>query len=106
MNPSDRTRTMHNLLFMSSPDHVDAVRSRIYGGEDTEAEKQRVNFVKSCAGAGVIDSEAYDGFVAALQGRGWLPPKPDLEPNPDGAGKIGRWRLTAKGRTESADYLS
>jgi len=48
---------------------------------------------------------AYDGFVAAMQGRGWLPIEPEFEPNPDGEGKIGRWRLTDKGRVEAGDLI-
>lgn len=69
------------------------------------ADPTRSTMSACCASEGVIDCPAYDGFVAALQGRGWLPPKPDLEPNPDGEGKIGRWRLTDKGRDESAEFL-
>ena len=41
-------------------------------------------------------------WVAALQARGWLAPSPELEPNPDGPGKVGRWRLTDVGRAEWA----
>jgi antirestriction protein ArdC len=55
--------------------------------------------------AGVVDCPAYDGFVAALQGRGWLPLEPELDGNPDGEGKIGRWRLTDKGRVEAVDLI-
>lgn len=77
------------------------VRCRVYGGTD-DADDERVAFVKSLAGGGVIDCPAYDPWVAALQERGWLPLTPELEPNPEGEGKVGRWRLTDKGRDEWA----
>ncbi len=76
-------------------------RCRIYGGED-DAERERAAFLDQLAGAGVIDCPAIDPWVAALQGRGWLPATPALEPNPEGEGKIGRWTLTDKGRAELA----
>ena len=87
-----------------SDDHVlipmdagepEAFRCRIYGAaEDSEDEAKRRAF----AGPGVIDCPAIDPWTAALQARGWLPAQPELEANPDGPGKIGRWRLTSKGR--------
>jgi hypothetical protein len=78
-------------------------RCRIYGvAEDPEAEAARREFVAQLAGPGVIDCPAIDPWVCALQARGWLRAQPELEPNPDGPGKIGRWRLTAKGREEWA----
>lgn len=77
-------------------DDPEEVRCRVYGGEDGEAE--RVSFMHALAGPGVIDCPAYDGWVVALRERGWLPAEP--EPNPDGPGRIGRWRLTAKGHDE------
>jgi len=96
---------MHTLLFMGSEDHVDDVRCRIYG-DDTDAQHNyRVSFLRSCAGEGVIDCPAYDGFVAALQKKGWLPPCPELEPNPEGKGRIARWRLTDIGRSEAAEFI-
>ena len=93
---------MHTLYFMGQEDHEDPVRCRIYGGGDDADDQRRVAFVTALAGRGVIDCPAYDDWVAALQARGWLPPTPDLEPNPDGPGKIGRWLLTPKGREEWA----
>lgn len=95
---------MHKLSFMGSDTHIDDVRCRIYGDEDP-VEAERVAFVRSLAGPGVVDCPAYDPWVAALQGKGWLPEKPELEPNPDGPGKIGRWRLTDKGRAEAAEII-
>jgi hypothetical protein len=78
-------------------------RCRVYGcdADEDDEERQRLAFVKSLAGEGVIDCPAYDGWVKALQGRGWLPETPDREPNPDGPGKVGRWRLTARGLAET-----
>lgn len=89
------------LLFMGLQDVPETFRCRVYGGED-EAEQQRAAFVDRLAGEGVIDAPAYDTWVSALQGRGWLPAAPALEPNPAGRGKIGRWLLTDLGRAEWA----
>jgi hypothetical protein len=76
---------------------LEEVRCRVYGGSN-EPEDERVIFLNELATVGVIDCPAYDVWVAALQDRGWLPAKPELEQNPDGPGKIGRWLLTPKGR--------
>lgn len=92
---------MHTLYPMSQPETPEAFRCRIYGTEDSD-EAARVAFVERLAAEGVIDCPAYDGWVAALQARGWLPPRPELVPNPDGPGRIGRWKLTEHGRTEWA----
>jgi hypothetical protein len=89
---------MHTLIFMSRGE-PEAFRCRIYGGVDPDEEK-RVSFVTSLAGPGVVDCPAYDPWVEKLQARGWLPDAPELEPNPDGPGRIGRWRLTDLGREE------
>ena len=81
----------------------EAFRERIYGAPaDPEHEAKRRAFVAQLAGPGVIDCPAIDPWTAALQARGWLPAQPELEPNPDGPGKLGRWRLTSKGREEWA----
>jgi hypothetical protein len=54
----------------------------------------------------VGDCEAIDAWTAALQLRGWLPDEPEIELHPDGSGRrVGRWRLTAKGRAEWAKML-
>jgi hypothetical protein len=86
---------MPRLAYMGDPHIVDDVRCRVYGGEDED--DRRAAFVERLAAEGVVDCPAYDGWVAALQVRGWLPKAPGLEPNPDGPGKIGRWRLTDVG---------
>lgn len=90
---------MHTLLFMGEPECEDAVRCRIYDG--TGEHDEQLAFIRTCAGPGAIDCPAYDDWVAALQERGWLPARPKLERNPDGAGKIGRWLLTDLGRSET-----
>ena len=77
-------------------------RARVYGGAEDPAERERAEFIERLAGPGVIDCPAIDPWIAALQERGWLPAAPALEPNPTGEGKIGRWTLTDKGRTEWA----
>lgn len=88
---------MVTMLFMGVGE-PEAFRCRVYGCDaEADEERQRLTFVKQLASDGVIDCPAFDGWVKALQGRGWLPEQPDLEPNPDGSGKVGRWRLTAKG---------
>lgn len=94
---------MSTLRFMHPDAEPETFRPRIYGGNTDE--DGRIAFVTALAGPGMIDCQAYDEWVAKLQERGWLPAKPDLEPNPDGPGKIGRWRLTEVGRTEWAAML-
>lgn len=92
----------HTLIPMGAGE-PETFRCRIYGvAEDPEAEAKRRAFVTDLAGPGVIDCEAIDPWVGALQARGWLPDRPELEPHPDGVHKVGRWRLTAKGREEWA----
>lgn len=87
---------MSMLSFMGVQE-PEEVRCRVYGGEDGDGDEARARFVRQLAGPGVVDCPAFDTWVAALQARGWLPASPDLEPNPDGPGKIGRWRLTLVG---------
>ena len=89
---------MTQLRFMGQDD-PEEVRCRVYDGSDDQEAARRA-FLENLAGPGVIDCPAYDPWVAALQEREWLPRAPDLEPNPDGPGRIGRWRLTAKGLRE------
>jgi len=96
--------TMYSFMGRGQPEEF---RCRVYDGTPCKAntptdpeEAKRRDFVDLLAGPGAIDCEAYDQWVAALQGRGWLPKEPTLEPNPDGEGRIGRWRLTAYGRAE------
>jgi len=94
---------MNTLHFMGMRGHVDNVRCRVYGGQsDTKDEAKRLAFLRACASSGAVDCPAYDGWVSALQSRGWLPETPALEPNPDGPGQIGRWKLTDEGRKELA----
>lgn len=88
----------HTLYFMGQGD-PEAVRARVYS---TAARDERADFLDKLAGEGVIDCPAYDAWTAALQARLWLPAAPELEPNPDGPGRLGRWRLTDKGRDEWA----
>lgn len=90
---------MHTLHPMGQSGTPEAFRCRIYDTEDSD-EAARVAFVERLADDGVIDCPAYDAWVAVLQARGWLPPQPELELNPDGPGKIGRWKLTEAGRAE------
>lgn len=94
---------MHKLHFMTPESEPEMVRCRVYDGSsqsEAAVEAQRVAFVTALEQAGVVDCPAYDPWVEALQARGWLPAEPDLEPNPDGPGRIGRWRLTEFGRLE------
>jgi hypothetical protein len=81
----------------AEPEHF---RCRIYGDapEPREAEAARVAFLELLAGEGALDCPAYDGWVAALQARGWLDDAPALEPDPDGPGRVGRWCLNEHGR--------
>ena len=93
---------MTMLRFMGRDD-PEEVRCRVYDGTTYASEEaKRRAFIELLAGPGVIDCPAYDGWVAALQTRGWLARTPELEPNPDGPGRIGRWRLTDHGRAEWA----
>lgn len=85
---------MHKLDFMGHGVEEE-FRGRIYGAPVKADE--RVAFVRRLATVGVIDCPAYDPWVEALQERGWLPPTPKLEANPDGPGRIGRWALTPFG---------
>lgn len=91
---------MPTLYFMGVPEMAETFRCRVYGDEVTAEDRERAAFVDRLAGEGVIDCPAYDPWVAKLQERGWLAAQPELEPNPDGPGRIGRWRLTAHGRAE------
>lgn len=79
---------------------LEEFRCRIYDGVEVDHDAERVDFLEKLAGPGVVDCEAIDERVAAMQARGWLPEKPELEPNPDGEGRIGRWRMTDRGRAE------
>lgn len=89
---------MATLFFMGETSMREVFRCRVYDAGETEDDRPRADFVERLAGEGVIDCPAIDPWVAALQGRGWLPAEPELEPNPDGPGKLGRWRLTPEGR--------
>lgn len=88
----------HTLHFMGDPAIAETFRGRIYGAAADPAETARIAFVQRLAGDGVLDCPAFDGWVAALQARGWLPAKPELEPHPNGIDRAGRWRLTPAGR--------
>ena len=94
----------HTLNFMGDPGIVETFRARIYGGEDPD-EAARRDFIERLATVGVLDCPAYDDWVAALQARGWLPMLPELESNPKGPGKVGRWRLTDVGRAAYGVFL-
>jgi hypothetical protein len=96
---------MNKLIFMGRHEDPEQVRCRIYDGTTnddgvTPDEAKRREFVAELAGPGVVDCPAIDPWVEKLQARGWLPDAPELEPNPDGRGRIGRWRLTDRGREE------
>lgn len=77
------------------PEHF---RCRVYGGDHDDDERRA--FLERLAGEGVIDCPAIDPWIATLQARGWVAERPGLEANPDGPGRIGRWRLTSYGRQE------
>jgi hypothetical protein len=90
-----------SFLFMGNVSGLsETFRCRVYDGATTEDDRERRAFVERLAGPGVIDCPAYDSWVAALQARGWLPERPELEANPEGPGKVGRWLLTPLGREE------
>lgn len=94
---------MTRLFFMGVPEFEDIVRCRVYGDDEvTPEDRQRAEFVNALAGDGVIECEGHERWISALQERGWLPEDGVLEPNPDGPGRIKRWHLTAKGRSEWA----
>jgi len=94
---------MNTLIFMGQDgQEPEAFRCRIYDGTP-ERKDPRAVFVRLCAGQGAVDCPAHDAWVEALQGRGWLPERPALVANPDGAGKIGLWKLTDRGRAEWAE---
>lgn len=93
----------HTLVPMGAGE-PEAFRCRIYSvAEDPEAEAKRRAFLAELAGLGAIDCPAIDPWVCALQACGWLPARPELEPNLDGPGKVGRWRLTDTGRAAWAE---
>ncbi len=74
-------------------------RCRIYdGGISDEQEARRRAFIHTLAGEGALDCPAYDKWTAALRERGWA--EMTLEPNPNGPGRVGRWKLTELGRSE------
>ena len=100
-DPYNIPMTMLRFMGVDEPDEV---RARVYGGGDgtDEDEQARRSFVAELAGPGVIDCPAYDAWIAELNARGWLAPMAK-EPNPEGEGKIGRWRLNDKGREEWAN---
>lgn len=87
---------MHTLLFMGEHEEHD-IRCRVYDGTSASEVDPRLAFLRTCASEGAVDCQAYDRWVEALQQRSWLPERPELQPNPDGPGKIGRWRLTQAG---------
>ncbi|MEK9900981.1 MAG: hypothetical protein VW516_09560 [Rhodospirillaceae bacterium] len=95
----------HTLLFMGvETAEPETFRARIYSATEDPEEARRRAFVAQLAAEGVIDCPAIDAWTAALRERGWLPDWPDIEPHPDGSGrKVGRWRLTAKGRAAWAE---
>lgn len=74
-------------------------RCRVYDSPDPW-EARRAAFVELLSGPGVLDCPAYEKWVKALQERGWLDASPELERNPDGPGRVGRWRLNDRGRRE------
>lgn len=76
-------------------------RCRIYGAESA-LDEERLAFLEALATFGVLECPAYDARIAALRERGWLPDEGELEPNPDGPGRVKRWRLTERGRAELA----
>lgn len=95
----------HTLIPMGVGD-PETFRCRIYGAEDDPDDIERAAFIDRLAGDGVIDCPAYDQWVIALIERGWLPDNPELEPNPDGPGRVGRWRLTDLGRAAWARMMA
>lgn len=92
-------------LPMGQPGHPDVFRCRVYGDQESDDghDAARVRFIRALAGDGVIECPAYDQWLAALAGRGWL--VGELEPNPDGPGRVKRWRLSIVGRRALADVI-
>jgi hypothetical protein len=88
---------MTTLRFMGShdPHWRETFRCRVYGYEPDEQDRKRVALVRQLATDGVLDCPAYEQAMAALEERGYATMA--LEPNPDGPGRVGRWRLTEEG---------
>lgn len=87
----------HTLLFMG--EQPEEFRCRIYGAPDAADERKRA-FIESLAGEGALDAPAYDEWIMAIRGRGWLD-APVREPAPSG-GYFVRWKLNDVGRREWA----
>jgi hypothetical protein len=93
---------MAALYFMGVHENgAEHVRCRVYGDEVTDEDRARAEFVDRLGAEGVVDCPAIDPWVEKLQEKGWLAATPELEPHPELKGrKIGRWKLTHKGRQE------
>lgn len=78
----------------------EAFRCRVYGENDDDAKRRA--FIEMLAGPGVIDCPAYDAWIDAFESRGQV--AGELEPNPDGPGKVKRWRLNERGRRWWEEY--
>lgn len=85
------------LLFMGL-DEPETFRARIYVGDDTQDQHRR-GFMAALANDGVLECDAYDVWIEALDGRGWV--KSEMVPHPevDGA-KARKWTLNDVGRAE------
>jgi DNA-binding MarR family transcriptional regulator len=73
-------------------DPPETFRCRIYGADRDD---KRVAFIRRLATDGVLDTPAYDAWIAALDARGWVTSEMETA---DGGGRYKRWRLTATGR--------
>jgi hypothetical protein len=86
---------MTALRFLDLDGQDEVFRCRVYGAEnDTE----RQAFMRRLAGDGVLEAPAFDGWLDALDARGWA--TWTAEPVP--GGHVRRWRLTEMGRREWA----
>lgn len=79
------------LSFMGACE-PETFRCRIYG---TDAEDERVSFLRRLGGEGVLDAPIYDARLAEMEARGLV--SATFEPAA-GGGRWKRWRLTQAGR--------
>lgn len=90
---------------MGQTGHAESFRCRVYHDADADDghDEERTRFIRALAHEGVIECPAYDQWFAALAGRGWI--ISELEPNPDGPGRVKRWRLSIDGRRALAEVI-
>lgn len=86
------------LLFMGDPAAAEEFRGRVYASNDEQDEERRA-FIDRLATSGVLECPAYDGWLAALEQRGWV--RWESEQAPSG-GWYRRWYLSQLGVAERA----